>query len=147
MKPGNTVIASLLVLGAVGSGVVNPQTCGAEEPTVEQWIAALQDEDWKIRKEATEELERMKDGYAVMPLIETLKDEVVGVRAQAASALGVISDPYAIEPLIGALRDQDSSVRREAAAALGRITGRGFGEDIAQWDKWLEAQEDPGGGY
>jgi len=89
----------------------------------------------------------MKDGYAVMPLIETLKDEVAGVRAQAASALGVISDPYAVEPLIGALRDQDSSVRGEAAAALGRITGRGFGEDIAQWDKWLEIQEDPGGGY
>jgi len=71
-------------------------------------------------------------------LAANLKDGNARVRQRAARVLGTINDLHAVEPLIAALKDQDSAVQKEAAAALGKITGKDFGQDHDQWQRWWE---------
>ncbi len=100
-----------------------------EEPTqsprrpdqVENLIAALQDEDPRLRETAASGLGLLGDARAVEALIAALEDEDWEVRLEAAGALGEIGDAGAVEPLIVALQDEASDVREEAAGALGEI--------------------------
>jgi len=86
---------------------------------VEPLIAALKDQDERMRKWAAEALGQIGDPRAVEPLIAALKDQ--DVRMRAVEALGKIGDPRAVEPLIAALNDRDERVRKWAAEALGKI--------------------------
>ncbi|MEW6381536.1 MAG: HEAT repeat domain-containing protein [bacterium] len=109
---------------------------------VNSLIVALQDEDRNVREEAAEALGRIgKAGAAVEPLIAALRDEDQEVREEAAEALGKIKDLRAVEPLIAALKDEEPEVKENAARALRKITGEDFGQDPANWEKWLEQEK------
>lgn len=140
-------IRALIVLSFFGAAALTVAPSWAEERTVEEWIAILEDDDWKVRQRAAEALGQMKDSYALEPLTARLQDEVPEVRAQAAAALGALGDQYSVEPLIAALGDRVPSVRRQAATALAKITGQDFGEDPGSWLGWWEENQDLGGGY
>ncbi len=70
--------------------------------------------------------------------IERLSSDDPAERSSAAWALGKIGDKRAVEPLIAVLKDKGSYVRYYASEALTKITGKDFGEDQAQWQKWWE---------
>jgi len=121
------------------------------EPAVKPLLAALEDEDWKIRLGAATVLGVMKDPRAVdpllfflgekdrasreaarkalveigmpavKPLIAALKDENINVRAEAVKALGEIKDPRAADPLIPLLGEEDARLRADVIDALGKI--------------------------
>ncbi len=84
-------------------------------------IKALQHENSGIRSGTAKTLGKLKDERAVKPLLFALKDKDRMVRMNAAEALGEIQDSLALEPLIKALEDEDWQVRGMAAEALGKI--------------------------
>jgi HEAT repeat protein len=90
-------------------------------PAVEALIAALTDQQWRVRGDVAGALGEIADARAVEPLIAALKDENHFVRSSTAKALGKIADARAVDPLIGALRDKEWYVRATAAEALGKI--------------------------
>jgi HEAT repeat protein len=67
---------------------------------VKPLIAALDDEDWKVRNAAAEALGRIGDPSAVTPLIIAFRKGSIGPEA-----LGQIGDPRAAESLISVLGD------------------------------------------
>ncbi|MFQ6120308.1 MAG: HEAT repeat domain-containing protein [Methanosarcinales archaeon] len=87
---------------------------------VEALIQALNDKDWRVRKNAAYALGEIDDKRNVEPLIKALGDKDWGVRKNSADALGKIGEP-AVEKLIKALSDKDWRVRWNAAYALGEI--------------------------
>lgn len=89
---------------------------------VPMFIAALENEDWRVRGATAETLGRIGDVRAMEPLIAVLKDKDSWVRRGAAEALGWIGDARAVEPLIIALRDEMKNVRQSAAQSLERIS-------------------------
>jgi hypothetical protein len=116
---------------------------------VDCFINNLEDQDYKVRQKAVEELE--KSGWqpkldekgaaywivkgkfdkcveigspSVAPLIIALRNENAFGREGAARALGKIGDKGAIAPLIAALKDKKPSVRQAAASALGEMGDR-----------------------
>ncbi len=91
------------------------------ELSLEPLLAALEDDDPIVRRNAAYALGRMGHGRAVKPLIRLLDDEESRVRANATTALGRTGDGQGIEPLAAALKDTDSRVRACAATALGEI--------------------------
>jgi hypothetical protein len=102
-------------------------------------IEALEDNHDHTRLDAIRALGEIKDSRAVEPLIERLlKDKEDYIRWNAAEALGTIKDTRAISPLIIALKDNYQLVQKDAAKALGSITGKDFGHDPIQWQKWWE---------
>ena len=124
------------------------------EAGVKPLILALKDRDWRVRRQAVEELARAKTPEVVAPLAAALKDGNEEVRWNAVSALGAHKEPAAAQalvaawrvndeylqhlaekaivamgqaslvPLINALRDPLGTVRRRAASALGKIGDR-----------------------
>jgi HEAT repeat protein len=152
--------AALCVLTACGAGKPADRTAAKKEAAgekpaypagVEGWIAALEDVDPDVRKEAAGSLGRSGDPRAVEPLIGALKDpdhEVVESAADALVALGdpaaealmdllehddtylslwaveilkKMNDVRAVEPLLAALKKKPSLVTVEAADALAGI--------------------------
>ena len=122
-------------------------------------VAALEDYDPEVRREAAHWLGRRRDPGALDALISALPDPEVS--AGAAWALGELGDPAAASPLIQLLDDPDLEVRVAAARALGAVGDvstvpllQELAEDPAT-DRWsrsvaqesLEAlgQEPPGG--
>ncbi len=138
---------TLVVMTLLGTGAISLPAGWAEERTIEEWIAALKDTDWKVRQQAAEALGQLRDGYALEPLTAALQDEVSAVRATAVAALGALGDQYSVEPVIGTLGDSDAAVRQASGKALTKITGENFGEDRERWQKWWEENQDLGGGY
>jgi HEAT repeat protein len=67
----------------------------------------LQDEDWKVRRNAVQALGASKSPRALEPLIKALKDRVATVRERAAVGLGRIKDPRALPALMDALMEED----------------------------------------
>ena len=125
-KESNVRRATSEALGKIG-----------DKRAVEPLIAALKDEDSNVQRAAAEALGKIGDKRAVEPLIAAFRDKDSHVRNNAAEVLGKIGKP-AVEPLIAVLRDKDSHVRNNAAEALRKITGKDFGEDQAQWQRWWE---------
>jgi len=116
-------------------------------PAVQPLLAALEDQDWQVRKAAAEALGKIGDGRAVAPLVAALHEGGV-VSIAATEALGKIGAPAvgpllaafrgrewrtpqatdqvlrqlgaaAVEPLVAALGDRDGHVRCSAAQRLG----------------------------
>lgn len=84
-------------------------------------IAALEDKDWNVRRDAAKALGSTMDPRVVEPLIFHLKDQHPFVRNSVAYALGTIKDRRAVEPLIISLKDSNSFVRVSAAHSLGEL--------------------------
>lgn len=82
-------------------------------------IAALDDDNKYVRKEAVLALGNFDDPRVITPLTKALKDSFQDVRDIASEALNKARDPGSAEPLFAALKDNDAFVRDEAAKALG----------------------------
>jgi HEAT repeat protein len=119
---------------AAGEALGNTNDPRAVEPL----LAALKDEDAKMRGVAAAALNELLWGLrgpqraeaplrdvealrAVQPLIAALKGDDSAVRFAVAVGLGAIGDPRAVQPLIAALKDEDSHVRGGAALGLAAM--------------------------
>ncbi|NIM89598.1 MAG: hypothetical protein GTO17_01465 [Candidatus Aminicenantes bacterium] len=93
------------------------------KPAVKPLIAALEDKNREVQKNAARALGEIKDRRAVKPLIAVLDEEDRVFRKIVVEALGRIKDPRAVETLIFILgsKDENEDTRWEAAAALGRM--------------------------
>ncbi|WP_197444096.1 HEAT repeat domain-containing protein [Maioricimonas rarisocia] len=84
--------------------------------------ASVSDLDAPRLQKIIDTLRRLRDGRAVLPLLELLTHKNHRVRARAAEALGQIGDPAALQPLSELLyRDQIEMVQAAAAKALGDL--------------------------
>ena len=93
------------------------------ESAVAPLVAALKDQDWRVRLRATEALCVLKSRTAVEPLVGLLQhDPDTAVRQEAARALGQIGDPTAVDALLGGVEEPRLQVR--VIEALGRIGDR-----------------------
>ncbi len=105
-------------------------------------MEALKDEDFGVRKEATEALVKIGSNEAVGALMEALKDRSRWVREEAAEALVKIGSDAAVGSLIEALNDENWLVRREAAEALTRIPperlASGLREALKSQKAWIK---------
>ena len=89
---------------------------------VPEFISALRDSDWVVRKAAAEALGEIKDKRALWALISVLIiDSDKYVRRAAALALGELKDERAVEPLSLALNDEYKKVRIAARKAIEKI--------------------------
>lgn len=77
-----------------------------------------------VRDRAAQELARLHDATALVPISEMLGDSRFMVRAGAAQSLGVLGDKRAIADLLRALDDENDTVRKCAARALGQFGDR-----------------------
>ncbi len=91
------------------------------EKRLEHYLLMLKDEDPSRRWKAAEGLARLRDGKAVVPLIDALSDQDWRVRQKAAWALGQIGDPRALLPLRRALRNELEGVKEIIREALETI--------------------------
>jgi HEAT repeat protein len=86
---------------------------------VEPLMAALEDVDPGVRRQAVIALGDLGDRRATGAIIGSLKDRDDDVRLEAVVALGKIGDPRAVEPLIEKLKSYDYFyVRKKAAYTL-----------------------------
>ena len=93
------------------------------DSAVEPLVAALDDQDWRVRLRATEALCVLKSPTAVEPLGALLQhDPDTAVRQEAARALGQIGDGAAVDVLLGVVEEPRLQVR--VIEALGRIGDR-----------------------
>ena len=111
--------------GTISEGVTDGTFDAWSEERVQkvrELISALQDLEWKIRRNAAITLRTLwpENELAIPALIDALQDEEWQVRqsaAQTLSTMGPASQP-AIPALIGALQDEEWQVRQSAAQAL-----------------------------
>ncbi|RMG20320.1 MAG: NACHT domain-containing protein, partial [Methanobacteriota archaeon] len=82
---------------------------------------ALIDRDYKVLREAVNDLVKIGDEQAIKSLIKALKNENRSIRQEIVWVLGKIGVPQTVIPLIKALEDEDSYVRQAAARALSHI--------------------------
>jgi HEAT repeat protein len=87
---------------------------------VEPLIAALKNQDQRVRATAAKVLGEIRDVRAVEPLVAALTDSDRLVRWAAADALGELKDTRAVEPLMAALTDEDW-LRNVVEKALKKI--------------------------
>jgi HEAT repeat protein len=95
----------------------------AGDRVAELLLAALADEDYRVREEATAALAGLKCPSGVEPLMAILSNprEEPTVRRNAATALGKLRDGRALEVLLAGAEDRAMNVRLECAKALGRL--------------------------
>lgn len=94
----------------------------AEEPTIEDYLLRLQDENADVRRNAAWWLGRQRDITVVGPLIDAAQDEHPDVRLRVMESLGNFRDARVIAPLLAALAGDTSAEARAAAAqSLGRV--------------------------
>jgi HEAT repeat protein len=91
---------------------------------VEPLIAALQNDDQRLRYTAIEALGEIGDPRAVAPLMLALKDETTDLDNRAEQALVAIGEP-AVKPLLAALRDEDANMSERVTEALRKIASPG----------------------
>ncbi|HPZ06945.1 MAG TPA: response regulator [Candidatus Eremiobacteraeota bacterium] len=85
-------------------------------------IDVLSSEEWKVRRNATESLGKLREKSAVEPISRILlKDESYEARSVAAEALGKIGDEKCLGDLLKALEDPHWEVRKNVAEALGKL--------------------------
>lgn len=113
---------------------------------VEPLIAALKNKGYTIRWKIVDALGKIRDRRAVELLIALLKDtnESDIVRFRVPDALGEIGDTRAVEPLIESLNDEDTIVREHAVKALEKISGKAYGSEPAEWQKWWKENKEKG---
>ncbi|MBU2103184.1 MAG: HEAT repeat domain-containing protein [Candidatus Omnitrophota bacterium] len=98
---------------------------------------ALHDRDRYTRQGAATVLGRIKDLYAIEPLIGALGDTEEGVRLASRDALITIGVP-ATWPIIVAFRSAEGPAQQLIAGILTKITGENLGLDQAKWYDWYQ---------
>lgn len=98
---------------------------------------ALLDRDRYVRQGSATVLGRIKDLYAIEPLIGALGDPQEGVRLASRDALIAIGAP-AIWPLIVALRSAEGPAQELIVGTLTKITGENLGLDQVKWYDWYQ---------
>ena len=92
------------------------------ETDVDGLIAALRDENPKVRQNAAATLGEVADERAIAPLARALTDSNADVRLNAALSIGMIGDLSGTAPLTFALKDErDDMVRGGLETALDMI--------------------------
>jgi HEAT repeat protein len=84
-------------------------------------VAALKDQDSRVRAEAARTLGAIADPGTLDALSTSLRDSNVDVRIESAYALGRLKDSRAISSLTGLLSDRDARVSIAAAESLARM--------------------------
>jgi HEAT repeat protein len=95
-------------------------------------MAALKDEDWKVRRSAADALWGMREPGAASGLIEALCDKNDVVRQAAAGALEAMGG-LAVPGLAEALQSRDSRIASAAADVLQKI---GSDDSLAALKQW-----------
>jgi len=88
---------------------------------LQQLLTDLHNDDYRIRRQAIENLAKTKDKRAVSNLLTTIHDNDWSIQAAAIKALGEIGDSQAVPTLIEAVLGDDEWVAEAAATALGMI--------------------------
>ncbi|MGM3307265.1 HEAT repeat domain-containing protein [Anabaena sp. WFMT] len=89
---------------------------------VKNIILELNHAEFYVRYGAAEDLGKMGEADAVIPLIAVLNDNDPRLRSAVAQALGDIGDINAVEPLISVVKtDEDEQVKENAARALIKL--------------------------
>ncbi|MEM9138121.1 MAG: virulence factor, partial [Cyanobacteria bacterium P01_F01_bin.42] len=92
----------------------------SQENTQEILLAELQNDDWKRRLKAVQEIEVDDDTFPT--IVSLLHDERVAIRRWASALLGSSETSEAIAPLCGVMKDDKSPiVRRTAGDALNDL--------------------------
>jgi HEAT repeats len=87
-------------------------------------VAALGDEQWRVREMAAKVVATWEVGEAADGLVPLLEDEVPRVRAAAARGLGVVGEGEHAEAVREVTDDPEEQVRRAAGTALRRLRQR-----------------------
>ena len=122
----------------------------------DELFVKLDDKNLNVRTNAKKDLVAM--GKVILPLLEAQRDNS---SAEVRQAVGDITDQIVapgfsttvdfirknqfdrnIAVFIGYLACQMPSMRSLAAARLKALTGQDFGEDIAKWYQWYDANKD-----
>ena len=98
---------------------------------ISPYLKKLKSKDYKIRRQAADDLGDIGVVKAVQHIIPLLKDKNEYVRQAAARALGKLKDKGAVEPLIAALKDPDTNVLAFTILALGEIQDPRAAEPLA----------------
>lgn len=94
----------------------------AELTPLQKNMNDLKSPEVRLRRQAAEELGRLRDSHATPALLVALSDEDVTVRASVARALGLMRSADGLKELHRVLReDPDPQVRQSAAVSLGFI--------------------------
>ncbi|PYK63574.1 MAG: hypothetical protein DME21_02475 [Verrucomicrobia bacterium] len=101
-------------------------------------LAAVEDRDASVRRQAIRQLGNRRVREAVPTLISRLKDDDAGVCFQASAALGRIADLEAVPALMAALEEKELFARHAVFTALNRI-GRANRTAWAEIAKGLES--------
>ncbi len=88
---------------------------------VEDLIGLLNDDNWRVRKEAATILTYAKNDRVLDALIKASNDENSKVLTNITFALGEFRNSRAVDPLITLLKNEDPEVRWRAVEALGKI--------------------------
>jgi beta-lactamase regulating signal transducer with metallopeptidase domain len=91
------------------------------DSVVKALVAALDDENEDVRREALQTLVRFRSPLAFDPMLAAAKSSDPEIRGHAVFALGQFGDARAVPTLTAALKDENADVRGQAAFALGRI--------------------------
>src|SRR6266567_1869710 len=94
------------------------------EPSIEAYMAALNDPAWQVRTGAIQGLAALGARVPIETLVATLDDEDASVRAAAIRALGSLGERAPLESLVAALQDPEWLVREVAALTLGALGKR-----------------------
>jgi len=91
-----------------------------DERAIEHLVRALDDPNWRVRRQAVRSLSGFRTNRVTDHIIEGLTDDSWQVRREAIRALGKTADPRVPETLILTLKDRNRRVRAEAARTLAR---------------------------
>ncbi len=94
------------------------------EPSIEAYMAALNDPAWQVRTGAIQGLAALGARVPIETMVATLDDEDASVRAAAIRALGSLGERAPLESLVAALQDPEWLVREVAALTLGALGKR-----------------------
>lgn len=85
------------------------------------FLAALNDNDWRMRSSAAIVLGENSTQEALEPISKLLKDEIEDVRWSAVEALGRLGSKEAVPFVIEVASDKSKRVRWRVAAVLGKL--------------------------
>src|SRR5258708_2978156 len=93
------------------------------EPAVPELIAALQNENERVRRIIVHVLGQIGGALVIDALLATIQDKSESVRKGVVEALGNIGGVQAVEALLTASKDKCIGIRAEVVKALGKIEG------------------------
>lgn len=105
-------------------------------------LAALKDEEPKVRDHCILAILKLKDDSAIHALLELLDDPYPLNQAGAARAIGVMEDVTLCSYLIPKLNSKYPIVREYALKSLRDLSGEDFEFDVEEWSEWWDSQEE-----